>query len=477
MIDCFGSGFEWNGGVKKKIGTPVTCLECLLHADHYYHTQVTRDYRQITMKGNVTRCMTVFWVLTLARAFVSQRYRCSISSAPAGSLHQAKSVYESADPAKLIKITDYLRSPKPAINEQEPRSNSKKAIQVDDLSDLLDRALTSFDSESAKQIIGTITAMRKTANGQEEITQMLDNLLNYGPDKKLPLWARVRLLSRYSRRARWATLRRTLDLGTPPPTIEDEADDAKEEKQKRRRRALVSLLQTLARPTDEPESSVPAILSILQKVKREQEAKSSAEMRRRLPEDLETPKYEVIAERAGYEIRRYDPFSVCSVSMKAPGSVGAFKTDSTVSDPKAGGATAFGALAGYLFGKNQESTSMKMTTPVLSRGEADTKTMSFIMPSEFWKNDGLSRAPKPLEGSRVVLERVEEDERAVVMFGGDASKREVDDKMKLLLNKLENDKEWIPVNDDPPVLAQYNDPFTPPWKRLNEVSVGVKGRS
>mmetsp|Transcript_19354 Transcript_19354/g.36542 ORF Transcript_19354/g.36542 Transcript_19354/m.36542 type:complete len:426 (-) Transcript_19354:260-1537(-) len=424
------------------------------------------------MKVNATRLLTVFWTLTVATAFVSQRYICPTANAPTASLHQAKSVYQSADPTKLIKLTAYLRNPKPAAKEQ-----TKEMIQVENLSELLEKALTSFDSEPAKKIIETITAMRKTGNGQEEITQTLDNLLADGPDKKLPFWARVRFLSRVSKRARLATLRRTLDLATPPPTIEDETEDTAEEQQRRRRRALVSLLQTLASPTDEPESSMPAIASILKKAKREQKAKSTADMRSRLPTDLETPKYEVIAERTRYEIRRYDSFSVCSVSMKAPGSVGAFKTDSTVSDPKAGGATAFGALAGYLFGKNQEATSMKMTTPVLSRGEADAKTMSFVMPSEFWKADGLSMAPKPLEGSRVVLERVEGDERAVVMFGGYASKKEVENKKTLLLDKLQNDNDWMPANDDPPVLAQYNDPFTPPWKRLNEVSVAVKSRS
>ena len=52
-----------------------------------------------------------------------------------------------------------------------------------------------------------------------------------------------------------------------------------------------------------------------------------------------------------------------------------------------------------------------------------------------------------------------------------------DAKKKLLMDKLGNDKDWMPVGSEPVVLAQYNDPFTPPWKRLNEVSVAVQARS
>ena len=424
------------------------------------------------MRGSATRLLSAFLAWTaFATAFLPQTCRTSNKAAAA-----TKSVYESADPAKLIKLTDYLRNPKPATNE--PQQPTKEAQHVDSLDTLLEKALTSFDSEPAKQIVDALTAMRTAGTDQEETTQALNNLLANGPDRKLPLWARVRFLSRYSKRARLATLRRTLDLTTPPPNVEDETEDTPEDQLRRRRRALVSLLRTLASPTDEAESSAaPAIVSIFKKAKREQKSKSSAEMRSRLPEGLETPNYEVVAERADYEVRRYEPFSVCSVSMNAPRPVDAYKTDASISDPKVGGAKAFGALAGYLFGKNQESTAMSMTTPVLNRGEADAKTMSFVLPSEFWKDNGLSMAPKPLQDSGVVLERVEGEERAVVMFGGYASKKEVDNKRKLLLDKLQNDKDWMPVNDDPPVLAQYNDPFTPPWKRLNEVSVAVKSRS
>ena len=42
------------------------------------------------------------------------------------------------------------------------------------------------------------------------------------------------------------------------------------------------------------------------------------------------------------------------------------KTDAEIANPQLKGASGFGALAGYLFGKNEHATAMKMTTPVFT---------------------------------------------------------------------------------------------------------------
>mmetsp|Transcript_22126 Transcript_22126/g.45249 ORF Transcript_22126/g.45249 Transcript_22126/m.45249 type:complete len:104 (+) Transcript_22126:510-821(+) len=67
-----------------------------------------------------------------------------------------------------------------------------------------------------------------------------------------------------------------------------------------------------------------------------------------------------------------------------------------LSNPQLSGATSFGALAGYLFGKNEQSKAMKMTTPVFTEGEGDLKKMSFVLPSDYWTDGGVNEAPKPL---------------------------------------------------------------------------------
>lgn len=340
---------------------------------------------------------------------------------------------------------------------------------------LLGDAIRSFNSSAAADLLSEISEMRSSGADQVVMDSFLNNLLSEGPDKKLPVWARLRPLARFSNRARFASLRCALDLSTPPPNESgnEEGDDLTSQ-QRRRRRALVSLLRYLSEP-EEDGLKGPAIVQLERKAKRAK--RLTGDLRLRLPEGLETPNYEVVVKGPkGYEIRRYDPFSVCSVSMEKTRPVDAYKTDATISDPKMGGARSFGALAGYLFGKNQQESAMKMTTPVLSSGQGSDRKMSFVLPSEFWKDGSLQLAPKPMEGSGVDLEVNMGGERAVVMFGGYASKSEVELRQKTLLDSLAKDKEWEADKTESFQLAQYNDPFTPPWKRLNEVSLRVQAR-
>jgi len=200
-------------------------------------------------------------------------------------------------------------------------------------------------------------------------------------------------------------------------------------------------------------------------------------MLKRTPSDLETPKYRVLASRKnGLEIRRNEQFSVCSVTMKelSGNTSGSDKESAAkLSNPQLSGATSFGALAGYLFGKNEQSKAMKMTTPVFTEGEGDLKKMSFVLPSDYWTDGSVNEAPKPLSDSAVKVASVEGCERAVLAFGGFGRKADVAVQSKKLRDMLEMDKEWMVVGDAPVTLAQYNDPFTPPWKRRNEVSVPV----
>lgn len=102
--------------------------------------------------------------------------------------------------------------------------------------------------------------------------------------------------------------------------------------------------------------------------------------------------------------------------------------------------------------------------------------MSFVLPSTYW-SETAPDPPQPLEGSGVRLERVaDREDRAVLMFGGYVTGRAAKEQQQLL-DRLDRDPDWQVSDDAPSVqLAQYNDPFTPPWKRLNEVSVAVRRR-
>lgn len=345
----------------------------------------------------------------------------------------------------------------------------------------------------------------ENGESKEYEEHFLNNLLAVGPDAQLPIWSRFRLLARFSRRARMASLRRTLDQIMPPPVDDDDDMDKKKDtvdsRLQRRRRALVSLLRTLSteeggsinnkKEDDDDDFDEkrrrrrrPAIIN-LEKKSTIASKDSATDLISRKPSGLETPDYEVISATGKdkkIEIRRYKPYSVCAVSMSKPRPKDSVNTDQKINSPEKGGASAFGALAGYLFGKNDQSSAMKMTTPVQTSMEtsplitdSEDRRMEFVLPSDYWGTEKLKTAPLPLEGSGVTLIERDSEERGVLIFGGYASKIEAEKRKKELLSALERDSKWKPVGNTER-LAQYNDPFTMPWRRLNEVSVKVEQR-
>ena len=365
---------------------------------------------------------------------------------------------------------------------------------------LLDEALLS-NVTAANLILGEIKERRE--NGEQGgVESILDNFLcltdgdrfDYGDVNAsrtgFPFWTNIRFFGKFSRRARRASLHRVLNMYTSFPEDNDMGiktdDDTVATKQKiRRGRALVSLIQSLAVGStdndggDDEVASTPskidgiAILNVERVARKEKRnAASYEDILSRVPSGLESPKYSVVKRKGMYEVRDYDAFSVCSVPMNKPRPSDNLKMDQPLSNPKLSGASSFGALAGYLFGKNTESTAMKMTTPVLT-GDEEDGSMSFILPSTYWDAGALDNAPKPLEGSLVTLRRDDGGNRAVVMFGGLASKGVIEARSNDLRKNLESDIEWIAAENTSVALAQYNDPFTPPWKRRNEVSLTI----
>jgi hypothetical protein len=364
----------------------------------------------------------------------------------------------------LLATREHSADLAPAVTDDDDSSKQLLAAALDD------------DISAAQALLAKISSMREQQMSQEDINEFIDNLLAQGPDRSLPFWTRSKRLAKFSRRARLASLRRTLDLTTPPSSENsNEKEDNKESQQQRRRRAFASLLRSIGNGDVETDAR-PIIVEIEKKSKMDQVGGAS-DLRKRIPEGLETPEYEIIAQKGSVEIRRYKPYTVCTVSMNKPRPKDASKTDANIQQPEMSGASSFGALAGYLFGKNDQSTAMKMTTPVFQAPTGDDTEemqMQFVLPSQHWNDE--STAPKPLDGSGVNLRRQEEEIRAVAMFGGYASKKEVDRRRNELLTGIAQNPEWKAVTGKT-TLAQYNDPFTVPWKRLNEISVVVEKRN
>lgn len=231
------------------------------------------------------------------------------------------------------------------------------------------------------------------------------------------------------------------------------AEQGEEEDTASKARALVVLLRQLSTAT-------PWELEAGAATAKGQEGTGSFEQWLERTPKLETPEYEVVFnDPAGaFEVRKYAPYSVV-------------QTGGDSSERRSGNSYFF-ALAGYIFGKaNVEQEKMAMTTPV--QVDRRTGAMSFIMPSKYWGEEALQAAPAPTEDAGVRLQSRPGETIAVSVFGGYARGRAVAERTEALLSALKQRDDMEVVDPSEIRLMQYNDPFTVPWKRRNEVSVPV----
>jgi len=144
--------------------------------------------------------------------------------------------------------------------------------------------------------------------------------------------------------------------------------------------------------------------------------------------------------------------------------------------------SAFRRLFRYISGDNRGNESISMTAPVQTQNgdsismtapvrsetadtDTDTVRMAFYLPTEY----SPESAPEPTE-SDVTLVTEAQKKVAVDQFSWYAPEWLVERRTQKLLSTLE--REGIePVGD--PYLLRYNDPWTPPFMRRNEVAVEV----
>ena len=124
--------------------------------------------------------------------------------------------------------------------------------------------------------------------------------------------------------------------------------------------------------------------------------------------------------------------------------------------------TGFRALASYIFGNNISKTNIEMTSPVNQIKKSSNQWfIQFGMPHHFT----LDSLPKP-KNSHVVLRVVPAQKTAVISFSGVWS----DEKFATNLQELQK---YLTANNlltiDEPSFAYYDDPFTFPWNRKNEI--------
>jgi hypothetical protein len=176
-----------------------------------------------------------------------------------------------------------------------------------------------------------------------------------------------------------------------------------------------------------------------------------------MAQSVNEPPYSLVKNEPPFEVRDYGVLTVAETVIEG--------------DFDVAGSLGFRRVAGYIFGKNQnakgESEKIAMTAPVTMEAQNQQWRMHFVMPQGM----ALGSLPKPVDAS-VQLRELPAQRMAAVRFSGLTTAASIESQTQLL-------KDWLDRNNlafhDRPQLARYNDPFTLPWNRRNEILIPLKG--
>lgn len=192
---------------------------------------------------------------------------------------------------------------------------------------------------------------------------------------------------------------------------------------------------------------------------------------------IEEPKFEVVKEFEGCELRQYASTLIAETTVSG-------NFDEV-------GNEAFRILVGYIQGENVKSEEIEMTAPVNQRptgaegqgekiemtapvsqtpaevGEVSgTYVLSFVMPAKYT----LETLPKPKD-DRVIIREVPGRLVAARRYSGSWDRKKYKENEEKLIEAIR--KEGL-VLVGPPIFARYNPPFTPSFLRRNEVLIEVR---
>ena len=166
----------------------------------------------------------------------------------------------------------------------------------------------------------------------------------------------------------------------------------------------------------------------------------------------EEQKYRVVHSEKDFEIRFYPSTTLATYYSEV-------RTYKELSGP------GFRKLAGYIFRGNDSDVKISMTSPVHMDLNNTKSSMSFVMPSEFNKQN----LPKP-DDPEVIIQKTDDEYVAAIRFGGYASDNDIraySEKLKKLLTE-----KGISYYGNFRYLG-----YDPPFKfagRRNEIIVSVK---
>jgi len=185
------------------------------------------------------------------------------------------------------------------------------------------------------------------------------------------------------------------------------------------------------------------------------------------------PEFTTLKQESDFELRQYAGFIVAETFVEG--------------DFDDAGRTGFRRVAAYIFGDNLTdegaSTKIAMTAPVtvepappgeqsipaqpvMLQSDADRWRLHFVMPA----GSTLESLPKPVD-ERITLRQIPSHQVASIRFSGFTTRAKMQEKTEELKN-------WISTQGlepvAPPQVARYDDPFTLPWNRRNEILIEVE---
>ncbi|MFN7674984.1 SOUL family heme-binding protein [Flavobacterium sp.] len=165
----------------------------------------------------------------------------------------------------------------------------------------------------------------------------------------------------------------------------------------------------------------------------------------------QTQPYKVIRVEKDFEIRFYPAATMATITSSAK-------------SYKELGSSGFSKLAGYIFGGNSTQQKIAMTAPVYMDVNDTVSSMSFVMPSEYNKDN----LPKP-NNSEVKIVTSADEYVAAITFGGFASTQDINENIEKLENALKANS-----------ISYYGNfrylGYNPPYQlfgRKNEIIVSV----
>ena len=132
----------------------------------------------------------------------------------------------------------------------------------------------------------------------------------------------------------------------------------------------------------------------------------------------QTQPYKVIRVEKNFEIRFYPAATMATITSSAK-------------SYKELGSSGFSKLAGYIFGGNSAQQKIAMTAPVYMDVNDTISSMSFVMPSEYNKDN----LPKP-NSSEVKIVTTADEYVAAITFGGFASTQHINENIEKLESAL-----------------------------------------